>query len=722
MKGPDGSHRLRSITAIYVSTTGSPVTARLNVYAGRDPSWFDSRDSHYHLIDFTLGAASQYFGSGSRNNQGVENLLRGFADDAPYPDGFIRFPNINQVDTYGGSGSLTFPTDGGDMTVSILRALSMVSLGVGVVASLALQPEVAIPAFWIAGALAGTAGGVDIYQRFDRGEFEWDLQTGMDLLDIAGAVVSMGASSAASTTIRGVGRFSLRGSIQTGIGVAQIGVMGGVHVAQIAAAVESGDDAAIARAVAHAIADGALILIVHRASARLNEPRPSSSAPETRRTTSGTGSSEPPPRVTETGTPERPGAPQTAHDQWVSDMLRSGMGERPNAPAEPRPIGPEPEIRTGEAAYAEYERTLAETGYEIEVAIYRNRATGEYRVRRGTAMEVSGPMGEGWEGVMHYHPNPGNVLTYRMPAPADINGVALPAFRARAPITEFVEYPLPGGGRGRAAYTLDPRTGGVSIEYQRADGSRYRRSYASLNDYAAEYNARTTYLEPGTPEYEWAMRDLNDYYRNLLGGDSSRRTTGGTTPTSLPTDAALDTMSQAQFDASIDAAFAEAGFNTDHAARPPVRPLGSGGLREGARGRFNAVRDDYATQLGVASGGQVHHAVELQVIDRYPGVYTEAEINGIGNMRGIPPETSGRRQLHNSKIREVWDRHYARLDAEIARRGLTPGTPEYRTVCRRYLDSARDEIDYVMGQFFSEYRRSLFPSPPTSSAPAAPSP
>lgn len=66
-----------------------------------------------------------------------------------------------------------------------------------------------------------------------------------------------------------------------------------------------------------------------------------------------------------------------------------------------------------------------------------------------------------------------------------------------------------------------------------------------------------------------------------------------------------------------------------------------------------------------------------------------------------------KRQLHNSKIREMWNRHYNQLDAQIEKAGLQPGTPEYKTFVRNYLRAAAAEIDYLLGQFFSEYRQTL---------------
>ena len=100
----------------------------------------------------------------------------------------------------------------------------------------------------------------------------------------------------------------------------------------------------------------------------------------------------------------------------------------------------------------------------------------------------------------------------------------------------------------------------------------------------------------------------------------------------------------------------------------------------------------------------MHHAIELQVLDDYPGVFTEAELNALDNMRGVPPELLGRKQLHNSEIRNKWDQAYERLDAELKQRGLEPGHPDYDKTVRRHLTDARDQIDHFLRPFFSESR------------------
>jgi len=126
-----------------------------------------------------------------------------------------------------------------------------------------------------------------------------------------------------------------------------------------------------------------------------------------------------------------------------------------------------------------------------------------------------------------------------------------------------------------------------------------------------------------------------------------------------------------------------------------------------AGSEFKGLRNAYADRLGVGPFGQVHHSVELQVLKKYPGVYSPAEVNDFANMRGIPREIVEKkdfRQLHNSKIREVWDRHYAELDDAIQSGGLTPGTAEYDKMVRFHVENGRAEMDWSLGQFFSEYR------------------
>jgi RHS repeat-associated protein len=52
----------------------------------------------------------------------------------------------------------------------------------------------------------------------------------------------------------------------------------------------------------------------------------------------------------------------------------------------------------------------------------------------------------------------------------------------------------------------------------------------------------------------------------------------------------------------------------------------------------------------------VHHAVEQQVLTRYPNVFSESEIHSLGNLRGIPKELNP--EVHLSRIRTMWNEFY----------------------------------------------------------------
>jgi hypothetical protein len=82
----------------------------------------------------------------------------------------------------------------------------------------------------------------------------------------------------------------------------------------------------------------------------------------------------------------------------------------------------------------------------------------------------------------------------------------------------------------------------------------------------------------------------------------------------------------------------------------------------GATAHFGAASSRYyrttfhATFPGLRGEVVVHHAVEQQVLKRYPGLITESELHSIENLRGIAKELNP--DLHLRKIRELWDDFY----------------------------------------------------------------
>ena len=548
---------LRSLRVVYVGKTAesdAPVTIPLVVFAAVDPEgrayprW--RRGVHPYrrplthqlkLVDFTLPSKVRtYTGASNDMDAAVATLLSEFADDAPYPEGNIQAEVT--AESFGGGATpqtYTYPTDGGMLIDDLLRALSFVSLAVGVVGAVAGQPEVAVPAFYIAGYLGGAAASLSLADRLEHGDFEWDVEAAMDILDIAGALLTAGLSQTATATVRGMGRATLLQRTAFGVDVAQIAIVSGVHLAAISTAVKSGDQERVLNALLAAARDGALFVIIHRAAKHMQGTRSGVADPPGGRPHSTTGGvAEPPgtrPHADEPdvyGRREEPSEPATRRERqlqsegWSREMLEGDM--RTARLADPATVEPassgtyREQLATPQEAYRTYDEALAGSPGN-EVAIYRRLDgpnAGTYAVRVGGQFSVASPPRGRWETVLHYHPNPENILTYRMPAPADVQGTMMAAFRNGHPVTEFVEYPLPDGTRGRVAYTVGTNPFNVTTEYVRPDGTRVTRSFPSLEAYSHEWGSRSRYVDPSSPEYEWIVRDIEDYYRSM-GADGS---------------------------------------------------------------------------------------------------------------------------------------------------------------------------------------------------------
>jgi hypothetical protein len=547
---------MRPLRALYVSAEDErTVSSPLVLYVSVDPD--APRSSFYplKLWDFTREGGGRAFtdGHGAVDvRTSLIGLLDRFGDEAPYPTGTVRFAidsallpeslagpyplarEIYEVHTHG--GLLIERLAGG------LFTLAVVSVGV-----LTLGPEVALTAFAIYGAIAGLA---DILQRLEAGTFEWDIQTGMDILAIAGGLVA--GISPVISTVRGVGSVAWLGTTAKATGVVQLGVMTGQHLGRIVKAVESGDADKIAEAVLAAAIDGALMVVILKAGpapeegpARGRDPlaeaggRVRPAGPEggggRPSTAAGIAGDRPPPPIgQEPSAAPREGTPLAAHEQWTGRVAERGLSPRPGpATAAGPPVGRgtyesvagERTFATPERAFAAYDEALTRSGGK-EVGVYRNTQspTSEYIVRVGDEQSVGPPLEGSWEPVLHKHPNPENVLTRRMPAPQDVQNTLHSAVAGGRPVTEFIDYPLPDGRHALVAYTVDPANGRVTIKYEAADGSIVQRTFASLEAYASHYAERTTYVDPTSPEYQWIIRDLHEFYsgRDWQGGSTAR--------------------------------------------------------------------------------------------------------------------------------------------------------------------------------------------------------
>ena len=79
----------------------------------------------------------------------------------------------------------------------------------------------------------------------------------------------------------------------------------------------------------------------------------------------------------------------------------------------------------------------------------------------------------------------------------------------------------------------------------------------------------------------------------------------------------------------------------------------------------------------------MHHGVEQQVLDRYPGLITAAELHSLENLRGIPKGANAK--THLREIRKEWNAFYRQHPDHVTKEQL--------------LDKAT-EIDEKYGHLF----------------------
>ncbi|UCV01698.1 hypothetical protein [Dechloromonas denitrificans] len=149
-----------------------------------------------------------------------------------------------------------------------------------------------------------------------------------------------------------------------------------------------------------------------------------------------------------------------------------------------------------EAARTLYDRVIAETGGLHEVGIWQHPDTGEYVVRLGQTTEVHPPQDDNaWRAVQHFHTNTADVPLWRMPAQADVAELAHRVAGQGRTMTEIVEFPLPGGKRGRSAYTVT-KEGGLVIETVNADGKRITKNFSRVADFDSYHESRAIFDNP----------------------------------------------------------------------------------------------------------------------------------------------------------------------------------------------------------------------------------
>jgi hypothetical protein len=553
------------------------------------------------ISDVTTGDGHRYEGSAAigsdlaaAQNAALDRALGALTDRSEYGDASLS------VELAGDGWLASVPRDRRRRTLTVRGSPggwqgARARLGEVATAMAVLGLAIGSGGLAVAGGLIGAGLAADnIARRWREGTLRPDSQLVGDLLDVLGAVaLGMRAIGSLSVFNRSGGGVILRTARALGAAGEAIDTasdVGGVIIAnaemmnsllQTAAAERRGDmapsEARRARlsAIASGLQSNALTIGGHLGARRMLDgaptadpaaPRPGSAdAPSPRE---GATPGESAPVQTMAGTPPTSGgggspppvrtpANQTAHTAWVDSTLAGGMGLRP--PPVPRPNAPP--VRPGEVQYRIATMAEALRVYDDfrarapgrEVGVYHHAETGEYAVVAGREGSVSAPLesrrqgqkwadrGE-WANVLHNHPNPDNVLTYRNPAPADVHGTWRDAVAAGRPVTAFIEHDVPGGGRRYTVVRVHP-DGRVVIAFVGDGGRPSVRGYPDLSAYAADWGGRTRYAEPGSSGYRDLMADIENWQRDRSqsgalpgapGGGTQTMTGSGPAPPATP--------------------------------------------------------------------------------------------------------------------------------------------------------------------------------------------
>jgi hypothetical protein len=575
------------------------------------------------------------------------------------------------------------------------------------------------------GAIGAIPSAYRLYQRHDEHRLRFDLAAAMDVVNIVGGVIGL---SHAATPLRMVrmGRVLM----VAGLGADGAGMlmMGAGLVVQIENLRNLPEHERAARLLE--ILGGAMLqmgiqaggMVMHsryqgrrEAAAPVREggaPRtgesdtpgfrpPSDTSPTPRvgpappraadRTTAGATPpprppsrppSRPPPRVSRAA--RRRAA---AHDRLMA-RFESGIDySRPPPAADvanPPPAGQyRRRLRSDEAAFRAYNDAVAVSGGR-EVGLFHNPRTGEYRVMIGDETGVSAPGRSGWDAVVHFHPDGGTRLTFRLPAPHDFQGLMFRYLESGGPVREFVEFDIPGVGRGRTEYGIEPgHAEPFYVRIHRPNEAPQTLRFAHDGAFRAYWGERTVFVEPGSPLYEAMVRDIQDYVRSLdpaQTGAAPRRTEAGAGPEVRPGAGEAGTPPRTGTEGGeprrVPAETGEGrpgpGGRTAASTRPASGRLtdSAGGLTDAGvaliRQRFRTVRE---------FGGRRSRRVDLdnltdaQIRERFPNEWTwlQAVVIGEARQSWIGRTTATDFLLANE--RQSLHQVAARLEAAVAAGG-----------------------------------------------------
>ena len=393
------------------------------------------------------------------------------------------------------------------------------------------------------GIIGAIPSAYRLSQRIEDETFRWDLAAVMDLVNIVGAAVGLGQVAAGTRMIRLGRALMVTGFGTDGLSVLllQVGIMEQIDATK--GLPEGERKARIAEIVGGALfqlgvtaagslasrryqqqAEAGPVSVaeppVSRAVADADTPVRSSMAGVTQEPKPGV--TQPKPKARRDADPWLPPRSDPNSPEHLFEILE--MGVEPTLPPSshaPIPLrGPRSRstirrgIKSPYEAYSVYNQTLA-VADRREVGIYYNRKTKEYMVRLGTETEVAA-FGRDWYPLVHYHPNPTGALTFRLPSGMDFDSMYLAS--GAGPVRQFVEFDIPGVGRGRTEFGIDlAASEPVYVRIHHPNGDQQTIRFRDTGDYATYWGERAVYVEPDSPVHKQMLNEIGDWIRQRRG-------------------------------------------------------------------------------------------------------------------------------------------------------------------------------------------------------------
>jgi hypothetical protein len=524
------------------------------------------------------------------------------------------------------------------------------------------------------GAVGAIPSAYRLYQRYDEHRLRFDLAAVMDVVNVVAGVLGLAQAATPLRMVR-LGRVLMIAGI--GADAAGMLLMGAGILAQIDALRDLPEHERAARLIEIlgnamlqiGIQAGGMLMHAHYQGRRegligdsephpvgddtpgFHPPRDTAGLPvgaESGGQARSTAGAPPPQRRAPRST--RRSAADARAPARLLERLSEGItrGDYERAPPardvpNPPPSGrykPRRRLRSADAAYAAYNEAVALSAGR-EVGIFHNPQTGEYRVMIGDETGVHAPEHAGWDALVHYHPDGDTRLTFRLPSPHDFQGLVFRYLESGGMVREFVEFDIPGVGRGRTEYGIDPgNPEPFYVRIHRPNESPQTIRFAHDGAYHAYWGDRTIYVEPGSPLHEAMIRDIQAYVRSLgkeeLGGKAETKPSEpGATPTPQEGSGGPPPQEGRVEPTPVRAAGDRAAAGAGRAT--PGRLLdNSGGLTDAGvafiRRRFRIVKE-FGKRGRSAREIRLEDMTDAQIRERFPTEHSWLEAAVVGEVR-----------------------------------------------------------------------------------------